>query len=98
MDLETAKQILKENHFILEDAASLTDYACQVAEEIGFRVVDYKDEKEFNYVDDYGVYQAGYTKNGKVYIRSGKGNFFEAVTSEDVVKGLQLAYKYITSK
>lgn len=98
MDFETAKQILKENHYILESEGDLAEYACQVAEEIGFNVVDYKTEKEFNYVDDYGVYNAGYTKNGVVYIRKGKGNFFSVDTPEEVSKGLQLAYDYITSR
>lgn len=98
MDFETAKQILKENHYILESEGDLVDYACQVAEDIGFKVVDYKTEKEFNYVDDYGVYNAGYTKDGVVYIRKGKGNFFSVDTPEEVAKGLQLAYDYITSR
>ena len=98
MDFETAKQILKENHYIVESEGDLVDYACQVAKDIGFKVVDYKTEKEFNYVDDYGVYTAGYTKNGIVYIRKGKGNFFSVDTPEEVTKGLQLAYDYITSR
>lgn len=98
MDIETAKQILKENHYILESEGDLVDYACQVAEEIGFRVVDYKTEKEFNYVNDNFVYNAGYTKNGIVYIRKGSGNFFSVDTPEEVAKGLKLAYDYITSR
>ena len=86
MDFETAKQILKENHYILESEGDLVEYACQVA------------EKEFNYVNDNFVYNAGYTKNGVVYIRKGSGNFFSVDTPEEVAKGLQLAYDYITSR
>ena len=45
MQLDEAKKILTENHYILESEGDLVDYACQVAEELGLRVVDYKTEK-----------------------------------------------------
>jgi hypothetical protein len=103
MDFETAKKILTENHYILESEGDLVDYACQVAEELGLRVVDYKTEKEFNYIPENGntVINAGYTKNGNVYLRKdNKGNtiFYKVTTEDDVVRGLKDFIAYHSSK
>lgn len=81
----------------------MVDYACQVAEELGLRVVDYKTEKEFNYIPENGntVINAGYTKNGNVYLRKdNKGNtiFYKVTTEDDVVRGLKDFIAYHSSK
>ena len=96
MDIETAKQILKENHYILESEGDLVDFALNYAKEIGLSVVDYKNEKEINYVDDNAVYLTAYTKNENVYVR--KGNVFrKATTQEDITDGISKFVEFIKS-
>ena len=96
MDFETAKQILKENHYILESEGDLVDFALKYAEEIGLTVVDYKNEKEINYVNDDAVYSVAYTKNGNVYVRKG-GVFRKATTQEDITTGVSKFLDFIKS-
>ena len=96
MDINTAKQILKENNYILESEGDLVDFALNYAEDLGLSVVDYKSEKEINYVDDNAVYLAAYTRNGNVYVR--KGNVFrKATTEDDITNGISKFIDFIKS-
>lgn len=96
MDFETAKQILTENHYILESEGDLVEYALNYAKEKGLNVVDYKNEKEINYVDDNAVYLAAYTNNGNVYVRKGSV-FRKATTPEDITVGISKFVDFIKS-
>ena len=87
----------------ITEGFDLVDFACQKADELGLRVVDYKTEKEFNYIPENGnsVINAGYTKNGNVYLRKdNKGNtiFYKVTTEDDVVRGLKDFIAYHSSK
>ena len=87
----------------ITEGFDLVDFACQKADELGLRVVDYKTEKEFNYIPENGnsVINAGYTKNGNVYLRKdNKGNviFYKVTTEDEVEKGLENFIKYYASK
>lgn len=100
MKLSEARQILKENGYVLNEETEITEqeklvyYAKTEAQHLGLDVEKNRDGFEFNYRPENGnsVINAGYTKNGKVYLRKHNRDndiYYVVNSREDIIKGFR---------